>query len=65
MAPPSRGMSNLIAGLWGLIATATALIGVVEMDERTVIANLLRVAIVVLMVVTAFLLVRYDLTKRQ
>lgn len=58
-------MSNLIAGLWGLIATATALIGVVEMDERTVIANLLRVAIVVLMVVTAFLLVRYDLTKRQ
>lgn len=61
---PSRRLANVVGGLWAAIAALTAVIGVVELDERSVIANLLRVAIVVLMVVTAFLLVRYDLTRR-
>lgn len=50
--------------LWLAIAGLTATVAVVEPLDSA-LANALRVAIVVLMVITAFLLIRYDLRRRD
>ncbi len=53
----------MLGALWFAIAGLTTLVGFVDPADTT-LGNILRIAIIVLMVVTAFLLVRYDLTKR-
>jgi hypothetical protein len=50
----------VIAAIWVGIAGLTTTLAILEWDERSEWANLIRLAIVVLMVVTAFLLVRHD-----
>lgn len=60
-----RPVANVIAATWLAIAALTSWLLALEVNERTVLANLLRVAIVVLMVITAFLLIRYDLIRRK
>jgi multidrug transporter EmrE-like cation transporter len=58
-------LADVLAGVWLLLAGLTSVVGVLEYEERSITANLLRIAIVVLMVVTAFLLVRYDVRRKQ
>jgi hypothetical protein len=55
-----RRLRRVIAAIWVGIAGLTTTLAILEWDERSEWANLIRLAIVVLMVVTAFLLVRHD-----
>lgn len=61
--PSLSELADLLAIVWLAMAGLTAGIGILEYEERSGIANLLRVLIVALMVLTAFLLIRYDVRR--
>lgn len=55
----------IVAGVWLVLAALTAWIALLRFDERSGLGNLLTVALVGLMVLTAFLLIRWDSTGRE
>lgn len=68
--PRNRRLADLLATLWGILAAATGGVAILEWTQDATEAQypelllVLRIIIVALMVVTAFLLVRYDLRRR-